>query len=270
MTGPTWFDSHCHIQDAYRPEDTDSASVLAQAAAAGVGAMVCIGTDATTSKQALLVARDVRASSDAGGGSPVQVWATVGLHPHDAVQGTDAVTALLAEVASEESVVGVGECGLDYHYDHSPRPAQRQSFAEQIELARQHGLALVVHSREAWDDTVDLLRQADGLRVVVHCFTGGPEEARKCLDLGASLSFSGIVTFPNAAPVREAAALCPLDRLLVETDAPFLAPVPHRGRPNQPALVPLVGEAVAAVKGMAVEAVAESSAAAARRVFGLP
>lgn len=269
MTASAWFDSHCHIQDAYRPEESATKAVLAEAAAAGVRAMVCIGTDATTSQQAIALARDVGVPSAQGEAPGVQVWATVGLHPHDAVQGTGAVAALLSDVASEETVVGVGECGLDYHYDHSPRLQQRQAFSDQIALAREHDLALVVHTREAWDDTVDLLRQADGLRVVVHCFTGGPDEARRCLDLGTWLSFSGIVTFPNAGDVRDAAALCPLDRLLVETDAPFLAPVPFRGRPNQPALVPLVGEAVAAVKGVAVEAVAEASTAAARTVFDL-
>jgi TatD DNase family protein len=269
VTAPSWIDSHCHIQDTYRPEESDTAALLAAAASAGVEGLVCIGTDAATSRQAIGLARGVRASPGADDEPSVRVWATVGLHPHDAVQGTDQVATLLSEVASDEVVVGVGECGLDYHYDHSPRPVQRRAFAEQIELARRHHLALVVHTREAWDDTLDLLRQAEGLRVVVHCFTGGPDDARKCLDLGTWLSFSGIVTFPNAVDVREAAALCPLDRLLVETDAPFLAPVPHRGRANQPALVPLVGAAVAAAKGVSVDAVAESSAAAARELFGL-
>ncbi len=132
-------------------------------------------------------------------------------------------------------VVGIGECGLDYHYDHSPRPVQREAFALQIELAHRHGLALVIHTREAWEDTFDILGAA-GVpeRTIVHCFTGGPEEARRCLDLGASLSFSGVVTFKNADDVRQAAALCPWDRLLVETDSPFLAPVPHRGTLNEP------------------------------------
>ena len=148
-------------------------------------------------------------------------------------------------------VVGIGECGLDYHYDHSPRPVQREAFALQVELAHRHGLALVIHTREAWDDTIDILT-ASGVpeQTIVHCFTGGPDEARRCLDLGASLSFSGVVTFKNAAEVREAAALCPLDRLLVETDTPFLTPVPHRGTLNEPARVPLVGAAIAQVKGV--------------------
>jgi TatD DNase family protein len=147
---------------------------------------------------------------------------------------------------------------------------QREAFAAQVALAAAHDLALVVHTREAWDDTFDVLT-AEGVpaRTVFHCFTGGADEARRALDLGAHLSFSGIVTFKNAGDVRAAAALCPLDRLLVETDAPFLAPVPHRGRTNEPALVPVVGAAVAAVKGVDVGVVEESSWAAAERVFRL-
>ena len=167
-------------------------------------------------------------------------------------------------------MVGIGECGLDYHYDHSPRPAQREAFALQIELARRHGLALVVHTREAWDDTFDILA-ASGVpeRTIVHCFTGGPEEARRCLDLGASLSFSGVVTFKNAEDVREAAALCPLDRLLVETDSPFLTPVPHRGTLNEPSRVPLIGAAIAQVKGVETLRVAEVTSGNARATFAI-
>jgi TatD DNase family protein len=203
------------------------------------------------------------------------MWATVGLHPHDAVDGVDGLDALLAaeldpavELA-DRVVVGIGECGLDYHYDHSPRPIQREAFALQIELARRHALALVVHTREAWDDTIDLLA-ANGVpdRTIIHCFTGGPDEARRCLDLGASLSFSGVVTFKNAADVRQAAALCPLDRLLVETDSPFLTPVPHRGTLNEPSRVPLVGAAIANVKGLGTAEVAAASTANARWAFG--
>jgi TatD DNase family protein len=204
----------------------------------------------------------------------VSLWATVGLHPHDAVDGVDGLDGLLANELggdrdpADRVVVGIGECGLDYHYDHSPRPVQREAFALQIELAHRHGLALVIHTREAWDDTFELLA-ANGVpeRTIVHCFTGGPVEARRCLDLGASLSFSGVVTFKNAAEVREAVELCPLDRLLVETDSPFLTPVPHRGTPNEPARVPLVGAAVAKVKGLETGAVAAASTANARRAF---
>ena len=160
------------------------------------------------------------------------VWATAGVHPHDAEGGLDGLEALLGR----PEVVAVGECGLDFHYDHSPRDVQREVFAAQVAPGpRPPALPLVVHTREAWDETFAVL-EGEGVpeRTVIHCFTGGPDEARRCLDLGAHLSFSGIVTFKGAPEVREAAALCPLDRLLVETDAPYLAPVPHRGRPNRP------------------------------------
>jgi len=196
----------------------------------------------------------------------------VGLHPHDASQGLTEVERVLDDAVTEHPgvVVAVGECGLDYHYDHSPRPVQREMFAAQMALAKRRRLTLVVHTRAAWDDTLDLLASSDRPdHVVMHCFTGGPDEARRCLDLGAFLSFSGIVTFKNAEDVRAAAALCPLDRLLVETDAPFLAPMPHRGEDNRPALVGLVGAAVAAVKVVAPDELAASSRAAARAAFAL-
>ena len=194
------------------------------------------------------------------------VWATAGVHPHDAKDGIDGLEDLLGR----PKVVAVGECGLDYHYDHSPRPAQRGVFAAQIGLAHRHGLALVVHTREAWDDTFAILR-SEGVppRTVVHCFSGGADEARTALDLGAYLSFSGIVTFPKADDLREAVRLCPLDRLLVETDAPYLAPVPHRGRRNEPAYVTLVGESVAATKGADPADVATATWDNASSVYGL-
>jgi TatD DNase family protein len=164
----------------------------------------------------------------------------------------------------------VGECGLDYHYDYSPRADQRAVFAAQVTMARERDLALVVHTREAWDDTFAVLGDA-GVppRLVMHCFTGGPAEARKALGLGAYLSFSGIVTFPTATDVRAAAAIAPLDRVLVETDSPYLAPVPHRGRPNRPAYVPVVGAALAAALGVGVEVVEEATWANTENVFRL-
>ena len=266
---PRWFDSHCHVQDAYRPDDAPEADLLAAAGAAGVVGLVCVGTDAASSRQAVALVERARAGA-ASSGWPA-TWATIGLHPHDASQGVDDVRALLEEVTAERPgvAVAVGECGLDYHYDHSPRPVQRDAFAAQVELAKELGLALVVHSRQAWDDTIDILRAGAPERVVLHCFTGGADEARKCLDLGAYLSFSGIVTFANARDVREAAELCPLDRLLIETDAPFLAPVPHRGRPNQPAFVSHVGEALASVKAVSASVLADFSTASAVSVFAL-
>lgn len=228
-----------------------------EAKAAGVARLVTVGTDAAQSAAALSFA-----AAHEG------VYATVGLHPHDAKLGVGTVEPL---VAGQDKLVAVGECGLDYHYDLSPRPQQREAFAAQVALARRSGLALVVHTRQAWEDTFDILRAEQAPeRTVFHCFTGGPVEARRALDIGAWLSFSGIVTFKNATELREAAALCPLDRLLVETDSPFLAPVPYRGRPNAPRLVPLVGKAVAAVKGVAPEVVEEASWGAAARLFCLP
>jgi TatD DNase family protein len=248
-------------------------AALAEAAAVGVRGVVCVGTDAETSRQAVALAASVRGSGPGGAGpGRLGAWATVGLHPHDASRGLAEVETTLNEVLAEQPgvVVAVGECGLDYHYDHSPRAAQREVFAAQSAWAIERGLALVVHCRDAWDDTFDVLRTAGPPgRTVLHCFTGGPDEARRFLEIGAYLSFSGIVTFKGASEIRDAAALCPLDRLLVETDAPFLAPVPHRGKENRPAWVVEVGHAVAAVKGCTPDALAASSSAATRSVFAL-
>ncbi len=248
-----WADSHCHLQY----EGIAPAEALAAASAAGVGRVICVGTDAPLSAAAVEVAR----------AHPGTVWATVGLHPHDASQGVAGIVDLLGE----PEVVGVGECGLDYHYDHSPRDVQRAAFAAQVGLARERDLALVIHTREAWGDTFDILR-AEGVpaRTVFHCFTGGPGEARRALDTGASLSFSGILTFKNAGDLRAAAAVAPLDRILVETDAPFLTPVPHRGTPNQPSFVALVGAALAEAKGLPAPAVEAATWANTAALFGLP
>jgi TatD DNase family protein len=253
-----WTDDHCHL--GWDPDDVvslDAADALvSEAVAAGVERMVSVGTDVARSTDAIATARR----------HPGRVWATVGLHPHEATHGTDGLEPLLAE----PEVVAVGECGLDYYYEHSPREAQRQAFADQVALAKAHDLALVIHTRDAWPDTFDIL-EAEGVpeRTVLHCFTGGPDEARRCLDLGGYLSFSGIVTFKAAAELREAAALCPLGRMLVETDSPYLAPVPHRGRPNRPALVPLVGAAVAAAGRHDVGTVAEATWSNAESVYRL-
>ncbi len=283
-----WFDSHCHLQDEFTESDeaeridatgphaTRLAATMARASEAGVTRMVCVGTGADSSAEAVALARSMRQAGSAAVAEGIELWATVGLHPHDAKDGVHTLDGLLATELSGTVgpegpvVVGIGECGLDYHYDHSPRPDQREAFALQIELAHRHGLALVIHTREAWDDTFDILG-ASGVpeRTIVHCFTGGPDEARRALDLGASLSFSGVVTFKNADDVRQAADLCPWDRLLVETDSPFLTPVPHRGTLNEPSRVPLVGAAIAQVKGVRTLEVAEATTANARAAFTL-
>jgi TatD DNase family protein len=248
-----WTDDHCHLHfRASRPEATDA---IDAARAEGVERMITVGCDVADSQAAIELAR----AHDG-------VYATAGVHPHEAKDGLDGLEALLAE----PEVVAVGECGFDLHYEHSPRDAQREVFAAQVELALAHDLALVIHTREAWAETFDLLG-ATGVpeRTIFHCFTGGPDEARRCLDLGAHLSFSGIVTFKTAEDLRAAAAICPADRLLVETDSPYLAPVPHRGEANRPALVPLVGAAVAAAQGTSAEAVAEATWANAEAVYRL-
>lgn len=250
-----WTDSHCHLGDG-SDRWPEAATTVAEALDAGVSRLITVGCDLPSSELAVSVAR----SFD-------NVWATAGLHPHDASEGIEGIEGLLGD----PNVVAVGECGLDYHYDNSPRDVQRQVFAQQIALAHEHDLAMVVHTRDAWEDTFAILR-SEGVppRTVLHCFTGGPAEASICLELGTWLSFSGIVTFANAADVLAAAVLCPLDRLLVETDSPFLAPVPHRGQPNRPALVPFVGTAIADAKAVSVSVVADVTWKNASTVFRLP
>ena len=283
-----WTDSHCHLQD-----DADPAATLAHARTARVGRVVCVGTDAESSRRAIELAGEMSAlATPAQAGEPAErplaspglgadnvwraeMWATVGLHPHDAKAGLEPLTELLAEVSSGPGmrparVVAIGECGLDYHYDNSPRGVQREVFAAQVSLARRYDLPLVIHTRDAWEDTFSVLRD-EGMpsRTIFHCFTGGLAEAKRCIDLGAYISFSGIVTFSSANELRQAVAHCPLDSLLIETDAPFLTPVPHRGRRNDPSNVALVGNAIAKVKGFEPEVLAAVSWMNAEKAFGL-
>jgi TatD DNase family protein len=248
-----WIDDHCHLDlDPVR-----AAAEVAAAAEAGVERLISVGCDVDQSA----------AYVDAARRHDGIVFATAGVHPHDASLGIGGLEALL----HEPEVVAVGECGLDFHYDRSPRDVQREVFAAQVALAHAHDLPLVIHTREAWPETFEVL-DAEGMpeRTVFHCFTGGPDEARRCLDRGAVLSFSGIVTFPSATDLQDAARQCPLDRLLVETDSPYLAPVPHRGQRNQPAWVPVVGAAIAALHGVDPAGVAEATWATATRIYGLP
>jgi TatD DNase family protein len=269
-----WTDAHCHLEyrrdsqsdsltaaDALPADDAAFAAEVEAAGLAGVERLVDVGTDEARSRLALHHAK----RSD-------RVWATVGLHPHDATNGWGWIEPILQEHVGDTRVVAVGECGLDYHYDHSPREVQQESFAAQIRLAHQYDLALVIHTRQAWADTWAILRN-EGVpeRTVFHCFTAGPEEAETCLALhpGVMLSFSGIVSYKSAPENRAAAALTPLDRFTVETDSPYLAPVPHRGKRNMPGWVPVVGAAVAAAKGAAVEEVAAASWDNAQRLFRL-
>jgi TatD DNase family protein len=232
----SYTDSHCHLYDT---RGVDVNDVIAAARAAGVSTMVNVGCDADTTAQAIAVA----ASHDG-------IYATAGLHPHEAKHGVDTIVPYL----DDPNVIAVGECGLDYFYDHSPRNEQRTAFAAQILLAHERSLPLVIHTRDAWAETFDIL-DAEGVpeRTVFHCFSGGPDEAKQCLQRGAFLSFSGIVTFKTATELHEAARLCPLDRLLAETDSPYLAPVPHRGQANQPAYVTHVVKTLADLRGAALD-----------------
>ncbi len=239
-TSLEWIDNHCHI-----PPGHDGDVWVESARAAGVSKMVTVGVTHERSVEAIAVA-----SRHDG------VFATVGVHPHDATDGMDGIEALLFA----DKVVGVGEAGLDYHYDHSPRDVQKDVFAQHIALANQHDLPLIIHTRDAWADTFDIL-DAEGVpaRTVFHCFTGGPDDARAGLDRGIVISVSGIVTFKNATDLQDAVRCTPLDMLMVETDSPYLAPVPHRGKKNQPANVVHVGAAVAELHGIEPAAVAHAT-----------
>ncbi len=261
-----WIDSHCHLPNddllaAEVPVEQSADELVNEALSAGVGALIDIGTTSDSSAAACERAHRFP-----------QVFATAGLHPHhadtaDAQLGT--IEALISATPRTE-LVAVGECGLDYYYENSDREAQQSTFAAQIELANRHGLALVIHSRSAWDDTFAVLDSV-GVpeRTVFHCFTGGVSEARRALECGAAISFSGIVSFKNAADVRAAAAFVPAGSYLVETDSPYLAPVPNRGKTNHPAWVTHVGAAVAEARTVDVSDVMAQSTQAAVRIFGL-
>ena len=251
--GLRWADSHCHIYDERIPDGSTVALDLARAG--GVDTFIVVGCDRATTRSALEVAAAHR-----------DVWATVGLHPHEASHGTDSVVDLL----DSPGVVAVGEAGLDYHYDHSPRALQAEAFRTQIEWANERSLPLVIHTREAWEETFEIL-DAEGIpeRTVFHCFTGGVDELDACVERGAMVSFSGIVTFPSATDLREAAVRCPLESMLIETDSPYLAPVPHRGRANHPALVTTVGTAIADLRDVARAEVATATHANTRRFFAI-
>ncbi len=260
----SWTDAHCHLQDQFFDEASDPraavAAALQRAHDAGVNRAVIIGTGAESSREALELTLLK---------SPVELFATVGLHPHEAKDDVTPIVELAR--AGHDRLVGIGECGLDYFYEHSPRAQQRQAFSIQIALAKELDLALVVHARGAFDDLFSMFR-SEGVpaRTVIHCFTGTPSDAEACLALGCDISVSGIVTFKNADELRAAIRLVPLDRLHVETDSPFLAPVPNRGKKNEPAWVAIVGEYVAQLRGEEVEAVRAASSANTARLFNLP
>lgn len=254
-------DSHAHIQgEDYAGEIN---SIIERARAAGVEKIIAVGGagDMSSNTEAVALAA-----------AHPEIFATVGMHPHDAKEVSEEKLRRLRELTAEPKVVAVGETGLDYYYNHSPREVQRRVFVQFIHLARAIGLPLVVHEREAAKDAAELLRSegAGRVRGVIHCFTGNYEAARAYLDLGFYLSFTGIITFKNAQPLREVVRQVPLDRMLVETDSPYLTPVPHRGRRNEPAYVRLVAETVARVKEISFDQVAEATTRNVRELFKVP
>jgi TatD DNase family protein len=247
-------DAHAHLDML---GDVDEA--LGRMKQHGVEAVVTIGVDRLSSRWA---ARTAAARDN--------VWATVGLHPHDAKDFDDSLGAELESLAAMDRVVGVGEAGLDYFYDKSARERQREVFAWHVALAHRSGRALVIHCRDAFDDVFSIL-SGEGVpeRVVFHCWSGGPAEAERALAIGAYLSFSGTVTFKNAEDLRAAAVLAPLDRILVETDAPFLTPVPFRGKRNEPAYVRTTARFLAGLKEVSEDELARATRANVARAFGI-
>lgn len=254
----TLIDSHCHLDGKAFSADRDEA--IRRAREAGVETMVAIGSGDGPP--------DLEAGIRLAEQYPF-VYATVGVHPHDAAKAEDSIYGEILSLSAHSKVVAVGEIGLDYHYNFAPPEVQRRVFIRQLETAREAGLPVVIHTREAWSDTFAILAghwPADGPGGIMHCFSGGPREAEEALGLGFHLSFSGIVTYPKAVEVHEAARLCPLDRLLVETDSPYLAPVPHRGKRNEPAYVVRTAERLAELRGESLEAVASATTANWRRL----
>jgi TatD DNase family protein len=238
-------DSHCHLDDPKFDEDREAA--IERAHAAGIERMLAIGTGNGPPDLDAAVRLADRYEF---------MYATVGVHPHDAAKATEETFARLRELAAHPKVLAIGEIGLDYHYDFSPRPVQREVFARQLALAAEVRKPIVIHTREAWEDTLEQITSLP-YGGVMHCFTGDAAQARQALDRGFHLAFGGVLTFPKAESVREAARLAPEDRLLVETDCPYLAPVPHRGKRNEPAFLVETARRLAEVRGLAAEEIAE-------------
>jgi TatD DNase family protein len=253
-------DSHAHIQGKEYAGEVEA--VIARAREAGIDKIIAVGGAGEMSSN-----HEAVALAD----SYENVYATVGMHPHDAKDVGPEELKSLRDLTVDPKVVAVGETGLDYYYSHSPHGVQRRVFAEFIHLARQTGLPLVVHEREAAKDAAQLLRSEGigDLRGVIHCFNGNYEAACAYLDLGFYLSFTGIITFKNAEPLRDVVRQVPLEKLFIETDSPYLTPVPYRGKRNEPAYVRLVAEALAMIKGVSLEEVAQITSGNVRDLFNI-
>ena len=252
-------DSHAHLE--FPQFDADRPAVLERARAAGVQTLLAIGSG--TGPDRLNAAIPFAEQHD-------WIYATVGIHPHEAKLATEEHFARLDELARHPRVIAWGEIGLDYYYDHSPRDVQQQVFRRQLEQARAAKLPIIIHCRDAWEDCLELLEQdwrSSGLGGILHCFTGTPEDARRGLDMGFLVSFAGNVTYPKMQSLRDVARDIPLDRLLTETDSPFLPPQGKRGKRNEPAFVVEVAQALANVRNLASEEVATATAENFRRFF---
>ena len=257
VDSPLLVDSHCHLN--YKGLVEHQQDVLARARAAGVSTMLNIATRESEWN-------DVQAAAE----KHPDIWATVGIHPHEADEYPHIDTAKLVERARHPRIVGIGETGLDYYYDHSDRDRQQRSFRSHIAASRETGLPLIVHTRDAEADTIAILREEMGKGAypgVIHCFTASAQFAADAMAIGFYISISGIVTFKSAKDLQATAATLPLDRLLVETDSPFLAPIPHRGRPCEPAFVADTARFLAALRGESIETLAQATSANFRKLF---
>lgn len=259
-----YVDSHCHLDGPKFAQDREQ--VLARARDLQVEALVAIGNGRGPDEVGCAIELAERYDPSSSG-SP-RIFATIGVHPHEAALARPEHLANMEALARHPRVIAWGEIGLDYFYDHSPRDVQQRVFIQQMELARAANLPIVIHcrpsdnSQNAWDDLFRLLRQhwvSAGIGGVLHCFTGSLEQARTGLDLGFNLSFAGNVTFPKAQSIRDAAAAVPLDRLLIETDSPYLAPIPHRGQRNEPAFVTETARQIGAVRHMSGEEIGRAT-----------
>lgn len=260
-------DSHAHIaEEAY---DEDRAEMLARAASAGVDTVMVIGYDAPSCRRVIDVVREFGAAEGTAPPHGVRLFATAGVAPHHVLETDDEDLAAVRSALDEDAVVAVGEIGLDYHYD-MPPDRQRQLFSRQLDWAVELDLPVVIHSREAEQDVLAALRQQGCSRGVIHCFTEGPKMAEAAVELGFYVSFAGIITFKNAQDLRHIAARVPLDRTLIETDSPYLTPVPHRGKRNEPGFVVEVAKMIAELHGTAVEEVERITTRNAQDLFGLP
>lgn len=260
MTFPV-IDSHCHLDaDAF---DGDRDDVVARAVAAGVTAVVLPGTDLASSEKALALLPHMHG---------LEAYAAVGVHPHEAASFDDTVRVRIEQMSHMQGVVAIGETGLDYHYDFSPREAQRASLRAHVRMAVARNLPLVLHCRDAEADLLAIVEEEGGTRCggVVHCFTGSAAMAARLVEMGFHLGFTGIITFRNADALREVVRQVPLERILLETDSPYLAPIPYRGKRNEPAHVAKVAEIVATLHGLTPAAAAASAAENTRRCFRLP